>query len=344
MNFWYILIALLVFGIMIFVHELGHYTMARIFHVTIREFALGMGPKLLTKTSKKTGIAYSLRLFPIGGFVSMAGEDEISDDEGSLNKKPVWQRMLITVAGAVMNLLLGFLIMCVLVCTSQNLGTTTVLEFKEDAVSAQSGLEVGDEILKIGDRRVHIADDLVYAIMHDAAEPVEMTVRRNGETVVLPEVEFPTTTESGHVFGMYDFRVFSEQKNIGSVLYHTFYRSANTVTMIWESLIDLVTGRYGVGDLSGPVGVTGAISTAAQSGMPSLANMFVFISINLGVFNLLPLPALDGGRLVFQLIELIVRKPVNPVIEGYIHFAGIVLLMLLMVVVTFQDILKLLPG
>lgn len=150
--------------------------------------------------------------------------------------------------------------------------------------------------------------------------------------------------ESGHAFGSPDFQVYGEEKNIGSVLYHSFYKSANTVTMIWESLIDLVTGRYGVEDLSGPVGVTGAISTAAKSGMPSLANMFVFISINLGIFNLLPLPALDGGRLVFQLIELIARRPVNPVIEGYIHFAGIVLLMLLMVVVTFKDILRLFPG
>ena len=140
MNFWYILLALLVFGIMIFVHELGHYTMARIFHVTIREFALGMGPKILTRTSKKTGIAYSLRLFPIGGFVSMVGEDEASDDEGALNKKPVWQRMLITVAGAVMNLLLGFLIMCVLVCTSRYLRGTTVAQFREGAVSSQTGL------------------------------------------------------------------------------------------------------------------------------------------------------------------------------------------------------------
>ena len=344
MNFWYILLALLVFGIMIFVHELGHYTMARIFHVTIREFALGMGPKILTRTSKKTGIAYSLRLFPIGGFVSMVGEDEASDDEGALNKKPVWQRMLITVAGAVMNLLLGFLIMCVLVCTSRYLSGTTVAQFTEGAVSSQTGLEVGDEILKIGGRNVHIADDLGYAIMHDAVEPVDVTVKRNGQTVVLPDVQFPTVIESGHAFGSPDFQVYGEEKNIGSVLYHSFYKSANTVTMIWESLIDLVTGRYGVEDLSGPVGVTGAISTAAKSGMPSLANMFVFISINLGIFNLLPLPARDGGRLVFQLIELIARRPVNPVIEGYIHFAGIVLLMLLMVVVTFKDILRLFPG
>jgi regulator of sigma E protease len=176
--------------------------------------------------------------------------------------------------------------------------------------------------------------------MHDARGPVDVTVVRDGETVVLRDVQYPNFSEAGHVFGDRDFYVNAVEKNAATVAHQAFWQSFNTVQMIWDSLYDLVFGEYTVEDLSGPVGVTQAITEAAEQGSYNFGFMFVFISVNLGIFNLLPLPALDGGRLFFQFIELIFRRPINRTVEGYIHFAGIMLLMLLMVFVTFQDISK----
>jgi len=340
MNFLFILLAILMFGFLIFIHEFGHYTAARIFRVTINEFAIGMGPKLLSRISPKTGIRYSLRALPIGGYVAMVGEDEESDDPGALCAKPVWQRIIITAAGAAMNLLVGFLVMAILVSFSSALGGTVVADFFEGATSSSYGLQVEDRIVKIEDTRVHTATDLVYTIMHDARGPVDITVERGGQLLVLEDVQFPNFTEAGHIYGDRDFYVYAVEKTPLTVAHQAFWQSVNTVQMIWDSLYDLVFGEYTVEDLSGPVGVTQAITEAAEQGSYNFGFMFVFISVNLGIFNLLPLPALDGGRLLFQFIELIFRRPVNRTVEGYIHFAGIMLLMLLMVFVTFQDISK----
>ena len=340
MNFLFILLAILMFGFLIFIHEFGHYTAARIFRVTINEFAIGMGPKLFSRVSEKTGIRYSLRALPIGGYVAMVGEDEESDDPGALCAKPVWQRIIITAAGAAMNLLIGFLVMTILVSFS-TLGGTVVADFFEGATSSSYGLQVEDRIVKIDDTRVHTATDLVYTIMHDARGPVDVTVERGGQMLVLEDVQFPNFTEAGHIYGDRDFYVYAVEKTPLTVAHQAFWQSVNTVQMIWDSLYDLVFGEYTVEDLSGPVGVTQAITEAAEQGSYNFGFMFVFISVNLGIFNLLPLPALDGGRLLFQFIELIFRRPINRTVEGYIHFAGIMLLMLLMVFVTFQDISKL---
>ena len=301
-----------------------------------------MGPKLISKRSKKSGILYSVRAFPIGGFVSMAGEDEESDDVNSLNRKPVWQRMVITVAGAAMNLIIGFILMTVVVITSTSIGGTTILRFAEDnALSEQSGLMIGDEIVKVGDTRVHIASELAYEIMRNGVEPLDITVRRDGEIVEIKDVQFPTIIEQGIEFGMTDFIVLAEEKTVGNVIEQSFYRSVSTVKMIWQSLLDLVTGRYGLEQMSGPVGITAVVSEVAKSSFTDYLYLVVVITINLGIFNLLPLPALDGGRLIFQIIELIRRRPVKPEFEGYVHFIGIVLLMLLMVVITFKDVMNL---
>ncbi len=341
MNIWYILLTLLTISFLALVHELGHYLTARKFNVAIKEFAVGMGPKLISKKSNKTGIVYSLRALPIGGFVAMVGEDEESDDENALNKKPVWQRIIITAAGSVMNILTGVVIMTFIVSFSPALAGTTVAQFTEDNISANSGLMIGDEIIVVDGDRVRIANELSYEIMHDATKPIDIMVRRDGEILVLEDVTFPTITEQGVVFGLPDFKVAIEEKNVMNILKHTRLRSASTVKMIWESIIDLIGGRYGMEAVSGPVGVATAVSDAAKTSASSFFYLVVVIAMNLGVFNLLPIPALDGGRLVFQIIELIRRKPVKPEVEGYIHFVGIALLLLLMLVVTFKDIFKL---
>ncbi|MBO5218568.1 MAG: site-2 protease family protein [Clostridia bacterium] len=342
MNIWTILLTILSLSLLILLHELGHYLTARAFGVSIREFAVGMGPKLLSHRSKKTGIVYSIRLLPIGGFVSMVGEDEASDEPGALNEKPVWQRMIITAAGAMTNLLVGVLLMSVVILITPNIGGTTVLRFvEEDALSAASGLAVGDEIVEVDGTRVRIATELSYEIMRNGVEPVEMVVIRDGARVTLPAVQFPTIVEQGVTFGLPDFQVYALEKTFGNLVEQSFFRSASTVKMIWESLIDLLTGRYGFEQMSGPVGVTTAVSEAAKSGAADFLYLIVVISMNLGIFNLLPLPALDGGRLLFQFVELIRRKPIKPEFEGYVHFVGIVLLMMLMVLITFQDVMKL---
>ena len=311
----------------------------------ILEFAIGMGPKLVSRTSPKTGIAYSLRAFPIGGFVSMEGEDDDSPDENSFRSKPVWQRIIVTSAGALTNLLVGVLVMGILMAAEPVLPSTTIgaFSYNEDGVcyAESSGLRLGDRIVAVNGTRTHIANEVIYEIMRKGVEPLDITVIRNGERVVVEHVVFPTFTEMGTLFGTVDFKVQPLAKNAGTVLREAFFRSVNTVKMIWESLFDLITGRYGMEAVSGPVGVTKALGEAAEQGFGDLVYLAVVISMNLGVMNLLPLPALDGGRLVFQFIELIRRRPVRAELEGYVHFAGLIVLMILMVVIAVKDVIGL---
>ena len=341
MNIWHILLTVLMISVLALLHEMGHFVSARIFKVPVKEFAVGMGPKLFSVASKKNGTAYSLRLLPIGGFVSMVGEDEASDDANALNKKPAWQRMIITVAGPVMNIVTGFVIMLLVVLLSSKIGGTVVANFADGAITEKCGLQVGDRIVSIDGNAVHVSGDLSYEIMRNATRPIEVTVIRNGERTVLDNVLFPSVTERGITLGMPDFYCLEEAKTPLNVAKHTFFRSVSAVKMVWESLIDLVSGKYSIEHVSGPVGVATAVSDAAKSGAVDFLFLSVVITMNLGVFNLIPFPALDGGRLIFQLYELITGKPVKPEVEGIIHFVGIVLLMGLMVLITFKDVINL---
>lgn len=360
-----IILAILLFGFLIFIHEAGHFLFARLFKVTVYEFSIGMGPKILSKKSKKSGILYSWRLLPIGGFVSMAGEDEESDDPNAFHQKPIWQRFIITVAGAATNLIIGAIVMTILVCTSSKLYSTQVESFfpefpKENiscvemssykgadvifrtSTSKETGLMIGDTITEVNGNNVYIYDQLSYEIMREGIDNVDLTVIRDGKEIVLKDVHFQTFTSQGATFGLCDFYTAAESDmGIGTIAKHSFLRATHTVKMIWESLYDLVSGRYGVEAVSGPVGVTKALSEAADSGAYSFIYLAVIISMNLGVMNLLPLPALDGGRIVFLIIEAIRRKPIKREIEGYINLAGLAVLMLLMLLVCAKDIFTL---
>ena len=340
-NFWYILLAVFVFGILIFVHEFGHYLCARLCGVGIHEFAIGMGPKIVGWTSKKTGIKYALRLLPFGGYVSMVGEDEESDREDAFGNRAVWKRILIVIAGPVMNLLLGFLAMLVMVTSSGALAGTQIVYDGEDHVSDAAGLDSGDVILKVGNVRVHTGNELVYEILHQGTEPVDITVRRGDKTLVVEDVLFSSQEENGVLVGKYDFYVTEDPFNFGNVIKHTFFRSLSTVKMIVDSFVDLLTGRYGMQAVSGPVGITQTIGQSAAAGFSSFLYIFVVITINLGVFNLFPIPALDGGRLLFLLIEAVIRRPINKNVEGIIHFVGLMLMLGLIAIVTFNDIIRL---
>ena len=338
---------------MIFIHELGHFTCARLFGVTVKEFSIGMGPKIFKKTSRKSGTSYALGVFPIGGYVSMAGEDEDSDDENAFFRKPVWQRLIITVAGAVMNILTGIIVMFLIVFITKSLASTTIYSFSEGAVSSQTGLMAGDRIVEVNGYPVRTGNELVYEIMHAESEAYELelsgekvnvvnvalTVVRDGEKLELEDVAFKAVKEQGVTIGTYDFIVYGERATFPNLLKHAFFRSISTVKMIWDSIVDLVSGRFGIEAVSGPVGVTGAIGEAASAGALNFFNIFVIISMNLGVVNLLPLPALDGGRIVFLLIEAIRRKPLKPEVENMIHGAGLLILFGFMIFITIKDVI-----
>lgn len=347
MTVLYFIITLLILGLLVTVHEFGHYITARLCGVTINEFSIGMGPKLFQKKGKKYDTVYSIRAIPVGGFVSMAGEDGTSDDENAFCNKKWWQRFIILSAGAIMNILLGFLLMAIIVCASKNIASTTIADFNEGAVSPQYGLQAGDTVIKVNGVRVHTGDELVYEITNSGYKPIDFTVKRQNEagktvTVKIKDVKFTTTTEQGVEFGSYDFRVYAESKTVLNVLKHTFFRSVSAIKMVFDSLVGLVTGRFGMEAMSGPVGITESVGTAVKFGGTTLIYLTALITMNLGVFNLLPLPALDGGRLLFLYIEAFRGgKKLDPELEGRVHFAGIMILFGLMILVTFKDIVKL---
>ena len=342
----YIILAILLFGLLILVHELGHYLTARLFGVAINEFSIGMGPKIFSWTSKKTAIAYSLRALPIGGYVSMAGEDEESDNPNAFDKKPVWQRMIITVAGSVSNVLLAFIVMFILVASTPEIGSTQISKFRDGAVSPDYGLQIGDIVTEVNGKDVHITRELGYFISRYGTEPVDITIKRNGETQILENVVFAVATDdaSGLIYGQADFFVNVAEKNLGTVIKNGFFESCLTIRMLADSLVDLFSGTYGVDDLSGPVGVTTVIADAAKDNAYQLWYIFVFIAMNLGVMNLLPFPALDGGRLIVLLIELVIRRPVNKKVEGYINLVGMIILFTFMAFITVKDIGKILQN
>ncbi len=339
-----VVLAVVAFGVIIFIHELGHFIVAKSVGIKVNEFALGMGPKILKKQKGET--LYSLRLLPIGGFVSMEGEDEESDDDRSFGKKKVWQRVSVVVAGAVMNLILGLIVMIIYTSMQPSITSNTISQFRtEDSLSQQTGLAVGDEIKSVNGTTVFIANDIIYSILRDTDGVVEMDVVRDGEYITLPEVTFEKTeTVDGIGNVNIDFYVMGLEKNIGNIIAESSARSVSTARMVWLSLVDIITGRFGVNQMSGPVGVATAIGEASTMGFDAFLMMFGFITINIGVFNLLPIPALDGGRLVFLIIEGIRRKPVKPQHEGYVHMAGLILLFGLMIFVTFNDIVRLISG
>lgn len=336
----YFILIVLVFGVLIFIHELGHFMAARLCGVAVKEFAVGMGPTIFSWKSKKYDTKYGLRLFPIGGFVSMVGEDEDSDEENAFCNKKVWKRILIVLAGPMMNLILGFLLMTVIVFSQGTLVSTTIAQFDEGAISCEK-LQVGDEIVEVDGTRVHTGNEMVYEIMNQGHEPIDIEVIRNGERLLIEDVSFPTMEDSGVTFGNYDFIPYAEQATLPNLIKHAYFRSVSTVKMVYDSLFGLLSGRFGMEAVSGPVGVAEVVGDAAKMGMINFLYIVTVLSINLGVFNLVPFPALDGGRLLFLVIEGVRRKPINRDVESYINFVGIIILFAFMIFVTVKDVLNL---
>lgn len=455
MVFLYILLAIFIFGILIFIHELGHFIVARLCGVKILEFAIGMGPKLLGWKSKKSGTQYALRLFPIGGFVSMLGEDgmevvqgdngegvsiinevdaespesapeenaeaPVPDPAAYCNQRP-WRRILISIAGPAMNVVLGFVLMIAVVLmagidnTATNkvgafhityVGEETVhglregdyiigadgvrvpsfasfselvknseshtfdltverlnadgtdveratledvvlreehLSLFQSSLSESSGLCIGDEVIRVNSVPTYIYNDLVYELMMQGYRPVTLTVLRNGERVTLENVVIPNKEVDGVVTGEMDFLVFREEAfDFPTVMKHTWCRSVSTVKTVFDSLFGLFSGRFGVEMVSGPVAITKTIGEVAQQyGFVNLLYLVVVISINLGVMNLLPLPALDGGHILLHAVEWVRGKPLKREVESMINFIGLVLILGLAIIIAFKDVITLL--
>ncbi|MBQ7102312.1 MAG: site-2 protease family protein, partial [Clostridia bacterium] len=327
---WPIIFAILFFGIIIILHELGHFSVARLFKIKINEFAIGMGPAILKKKGKET--QYSLRVLPIGGYVSMEGEDENSNDEKAFCNKPVWQRFLVVLAGAVINIILGTVLLAVLISQQNLVGTTQIHSFKEGSKLEESGLQAKDIIKEINGRHVFSDNDISYLMFTDEDGKMDFVVERNGEKKAINGIEFTTVEQDGETKIVYDMTIVGVEKSFLSVSSAALKQTASVARMVWMSLGDLVRGKYGIKDVSGVIGTVGIIAETVEDSQKTtdysaLINIMAFISINIGVFNLLPIPALDGGRLFFMLIEMIFRKPVPQKYESWIHAAGLVLLL-----------------
>lgn len=371
--------ALLILNVLVMIHEFGHFIMAKWTGVKVNEFAIGMGPKLIKWGKGET--LYSIRVLPIGGFCAMEGEDEEAptpsalggnadrevapaDPTRSFSHKKVWQRILIVLAGPVMNLLLGFLVLLVSNGLLQDphpvydevlFPTTQLSKVVEDSLPYQTGLRSGDTIVEVNGRRMLMYTDLSYEMQRDSDGELEMVVlRQEGDTqreVTLENVKFVLEKDekTGVQYLRQDFYLFGEPRTFLNTFTYSVKQEVSVATMVVRTLVDLVKGDFGMNDLSGPVGtvdvigdtVAGAVTESdSLAGWYSLFFLIALISVNLGVFNLLPLPALDGGRLVFLVWEGITRKPVPAKYESLVHFVGIVLLLLLMLVVTYSDITR----
>ncbi len=345
-------IAILIFGLIVTVHEFGHFICAKLCGIKVLEFAVGMGPKLLKFRKGET--LYSLRLLPVGGFCAMEGEDSDSDDSRSFRSQSVWKRMIVLVAGAFMNFVLGFVMVMIMTCMSDSVPTMQIRGFSgqkaEDGTveylsgSYDAGLRHGDIIIEMDGMHIFTTTDLSYMLGSSSTHDVE--VLRDGERLFFEGVKFENRIDGGTI----DFGLEYAEKNVGNVLSYSGKDCVSLGRLVWLSLRDLVTGKYGAEELSGPVGVVTTIDETAQQGETvkeksmSLIYLTALITINIGVFNLLPIPGLDGGRLLFCLIEVIRRKPVKPEHEGYVHLVGMVLLFGIMIFATYNDIVRLITG
>ncbi len=341
-NVWPYLVAILCFLVLIVIHEFGHFIAAKLLGVRVNEFSVGFGPKIFRKQWGET--TYCIGCIPFGGYCAMEGEDDDSKDPNAFCNKRPWRRFIIVAMGAIFNLIFGLILVAVILAPQPRFASTVVAEFDENAVSEQYGLQVNDKIVSVDGRHIFDWYDLAYAFTNVDDGAVDITVQRGGEKVALDEVRFATETMDDISYLSLDFKVYGQEKTFGNYVKQTFKTTVSYCAVIWRSVIDLVTGKYGISAMSGPVGVTSALGSAAKQSLMQLLPILSLITINLGLFNLFPLPALDGGRLLFILFEIIFRKPVPQKYEAAVHAVGFALLIGLMLLITAKDIWTLITG
>ena len=340
-----IIIAILLFSFIIIFHELGHFLLAKANGIRVDEFSLGLGPTLIGK--QIGGTFFCIKLLPFGG-ACMMGEDDADDtSEGSFNSKSVWARISVIAAGPVFNLILAW-IFCVILIGATGYQSTEITSVLDVYSAQEEGLQPGDVIKEINGRNVHLWDDVrLYTLTHPNDTPYEVVYERDGEEYTAMIEPRQLEGDVSPLLGVTSEN-FERPGVFGSMQYG-MYKLKYWINYTVDSLRMLVTGQVGIKDMSGPVGIVNVVDDVYQSAAPAgvlaiilnLMNFGTFLSANLGVVNLLPIPALDGGRLVFLIIEAVRRKRVPPEKEGMVHFAGFALLMVLMVVVMYNDIMKL---
>lgn len=323
---------ILVFGLLVFIHEFGHFITAKLSGIIVHEFALGMGPKLLNWKGKET--TYSLRLLPIGGYVRMEGEDEASDNPGAFNAKSPWKRLAVIVAGPFMNFVLAIVIITGLFM-AQGFPVNKIGGLVEGDFPAQkAGLLVGDEIVEIDGQAIKSWNEVVDKITEASDDQLEISIKREGAIL---NVKLDATREEKtgrRIIGILP----AIQRSFFLSLKNAFLAVGFIIKLILGFLVSLLMGQGDLSQVSGPVGIYKAVGEASQAGGWKIFDLTAMLSINLGLINLLPLPALDGGRILFILIELLRGKPVDAEKEGFVHLVGFVLLMSLMILLVFKDL------
>ena len=349
----YILAAILVFGVLIAVHELGHFMAAKACGVRVNEFSIGMGPALWKKQKGET--QYSLRLFPVGGFCAMEGEEEDSDDPTALNNQGFWAKLLIFAAGAAMNFIAGLLIILVLYADAQAFYVPVVAGFAEGCpLESADGLQEGDRLLCIDGEKVYVYSDISLLMGLNKTGAFDLQIERNGEVITLRDFTMERreyTDQNGKAYTGYGLYFGAEEATLGRKLSYSWNNAMDFARLVRLSLQMLVTGQAGVKDLSGPVGIVstmtqvGEQAATTRAAVENIAYLAALIAVNLAVMNLLPLPALDGGKIFFLVINAVsmqlFKKQIPAKYENYIHFAGLILLLALMAVITFSDVWKL---
>lgn len=351
-----ILFAILLFSFLIFIHELGHFVAAKLSGVQVNEFALFMGPALWQKQKGET--LYSLRLIPIGGYCAMEGEDGGSDNPRAFDKVAWWKRLIILVAGAAMNFLVGVLLMAIISLPVQRTVVPVISSFEEYAtLNGAEGLREGDRILKVDGEKLYTQSDFSLILNLNPGDTHDLVVERDGQKVILNDLKMerhPVTDENGNTNMLFGMNFTIADLSLGERLHYGWMQSLDSVRLVRLSLQMLFTGQAGLSDMSGPVGIVQQMSVVADASptrFAALMNLLYFggfIAINLAVMNLLPIPALDGGRvfclLVTAAVEGVTHKKIDPKYEGYIHGTGMILLLGLMAVIMFKDIFVLFKG
>ena len=352
MTVFYILLAILIFGFLIFIHEFGHFLTAKLSGVRVNEFSINMGPKLFGWTRGET--KYSFRLLPIGGYCAMEGEDQDTGDPRCFVNAAWWKRLIILCAGSFMNLLTGFVVITLLLAFAYGPTQTAKITgvMPGNTVEPQ-GLRVGDTLYAIDGRRIYMKSDFDLLESRLPTERCELTVLRDGEKVVLQDFDLTRTelTDRNGNKGMYlgIYLEEFEEKTFGSVIKYGFYECIDFTRMVWYGLTDIFTGKAGLKDMGGVVGAVDAMVQGGEAqktvldGVVYVLYFGAFLAVNLAVMNMLPIPALDGGRVLFLLINTlftaITGRKINPKYEGYIHGAAMVLLLGLMAVLLVKDVL-----
>lgn len=342
-----ILIALLVFGLIVFVHELGHFIAAKLSGVTVYRFSIGFGPAIIKKEYK--GTLYAIRLLPLGGSVMMKGEfdeegNEVEDLQGSFNSASLGRRFMISFAGSFMNFVMGLLLIIITLSPLKALPTNEIVEIAPGfEQTGESGFIEGDVITRINGMHIFINNDIMTALEFGKGEPYDITIKRDGETVKLKDFTLKKKMydTNGEMVNRYGISFGVKDATFFGKLDYSVKNSVSFLQSVTASLGQIFKGNVSKDDVMGTVGIANEISNRAKSSALDMWYFVAFLSINLSLMNLLPIPGLDGGKILFMLVELIRGKPLPPKYEGMVQIAGLVLIFGLFIFITFNDIVRL---